>query len=56
MMKGFSRLLIIAIMGIITMTCITSCGSYSNASYEDSYNHGYEFGKAMRQIIDDYSR
>lgn len=44
------------IISALSVLCIsfmvTSCGSFSNMSYEDAYNIGYGIGTAARYIID----
>ena len=52
-MKKFTKeIIILTVAGFISITCLVSCGSFSNMSYEDAYGIGYGIGTAGRVLID----
>lgn len=52
MKKLTKEIIVLAAVCIVSITCLVSCGSFSNMSNEDAYNIGRGIGTATRVLID----
>ena len=47
-----AKIMVLAVAGLVSLTCLSSCGSFSSMSQDDAYNIGRGIGTAGRVLLD----